>query len=52
MIVFLLGKNSVALFVILSLISSVLSTALTSDHIYSSFGAETKDKKPKETKSC
>ena len=29
----------------------ILSTALTSDQIYLSFGAETKDKKPKETKS-
>jgi hypothetical protein len=48
----LLGKHSVTLFIILSLLSSILSVALTSsEQINQSFGAETSDNKPKEKKS-
>ena len=47
----LVTKQTIVLFLILSLLSSVISTALTSEQINQSFGAEAKDKKPKETKS-
>ncbi len=44
-------KQTIVLFLILSLLSLFISIVLTSDQINQSFGEEAKDKKPKETKS-
>ena len=45
-------KQTITLFIILSLLSSVLSVALTfSEQNYTLFGEKIKDSKPKETKS-
>src|SRR3954453_23862752 len=50
--VFLLRKHTVALFLILSFLSSILSVALTSsEQINQTSGAESDDSKPKEKKS-
>src|SRR3954471_10061814 len=44
-------NRTITLFLILSLLSSTISMALTSAPIYLSFGKETDDSKSKETKS-
>src|SRR4051794_6856135 len=47
----LVTKQTITLFLILSLLSSVLSVALTPEQNYTLFGEKTKESKPKETKS-
>ena len=44
-------KQTIAFLIILSLLSSILSTALASEQIYPSFGKASDNSKPKDTKS-